>query len=257
MGEDGDAPARQGVVDTGDAGRLSPDAASVTVGTERFVASVERPFVFGRADGTGVVGLDVDDMGISAIAGSIEMAWGVWWVVNQSSKRPLMLEHPGGPPQLRIAPGHRYAVTTERVNVLVPGAIYTHVLEVVLPAAYASQLRTGTGRPTSGTLTGAPVDFSTRERDALTALCAGYLESFPLRREHPNTYEEAARLLGGQPWTGDRVRKAVERVRERFAKKQGVYFEGPQANYELAANLVSAGILTGEDLARLPGRRRA
>ena len=231
--------------------------ASVTVGTERFSVNARQPFVFGRVDAAGVIGLDAGDMGISAIAGSVELSWGVWWVVNQSSKRPLLLEQPGGPLQLRVAPGHRYAVTTERVNVLVPGAIYTHVLEVGLPRAYASALRGATGRPTSGTLTGGPVDFSARERDALTALCAGYLESFPLRREHPSTYEEAARLLGGEPWTGDKVRKAVERVKGRFVRKHGVYFEGPQANYELAAHLIASGVLTGEDLARLPGRRRA
>jgi hypothetical protein len=36
------------------------------------------------------------------------------------------------------------------------------------------------------------VTLSERERDALVALCAGYLESFPRRREHPNSYEQAA-----------------------------------------------------------------
>ncbi|MDQ6947786.1 MAG: hypothetical protein M3256_16350, partial [Actinomycetota bacterium] len=66
------------------------------------------------------------------------------------------------------------------------------------------------------------------------------------------TYQEAARLLG-EPWTGDKVRKAVERVKERYAKGD-VYFQGAQANYELAANLISNGILTGDDLGRLAGR---
>ncbi len=99
--------------------------------------------------------------------------------------------------------------------------------------------------------------MSDRERDALAALCAGYLRSFPHRREHPHTYEEAAGLLGGAPWSADRVRKSIERVKTRFATKGGVYFEGPQANYELAGHLISTGILSGEDLARLaePGSR--
>ncbi|MEA3216903.1 MAG: hypothetical protein QOJ19_3059, partial [Acidimicrobiia bacterium] len=50
---------------------------------------------------------------------------------------------------------------------------------------------------------------------------------------------------------------AVERVKDRFAAKQTVYFQGPQANYDLAANLVASGALSGQDLARLPGRRRS
>jgi hypothetical protein len=230
--------------------------ASVVIGRERFTASPDKPLVFGRDDGDGVVGLHADDMGISAVAGSLELAWGVWWVINQSTKRPLLLEHPGGTTQMRLAPGHRHALTTDRVDVLVPGAIYTHVLEVALPDAYVAGLRGGGGNLTTGTLTGEPVNLSDRERDALAALCAGYLESFPHRREHPNTYEEAARLLGGEPWTADKVRKAVERVKDRFASKQQVYFQGPQANYDLAANLVASGALSGQDLARLPGRRR-
>jgi hypothetical protein len=231
--------------------------ASVTIAGEYFVASPDRPLVFGRADSDGVVGLHADDMGISAIAGSLELAWGVWWVINQSTKRPLLLEHPDGTTRLRLAPGHRHALTTDRVDVLVPGAIYTHVLEVVLPDAYVDGLRGGQGTLTTGTLTGAIVSLSDRERDALAALCAGYLESFPHRREHPNTYEDAARLLGGEPWTADKVRKAVERVKDRFAAKQNVYFQGPQANYDLAANLVASGVLSGQDLARLPERRRS
>jgi len=229
--------------------------ASIVVGGEEFHATEQAPFVFGRADGDGVVGLDAKDMGISGVAGSIEFTWGVWWVVNQSTKRPLLIEHPAGPGQLTLAPGHRHAVTVERLSVIVPGAIYSHVLDVVLPHDYTSALRGDAARLTSGTLVASSVGLSDRERDAVTALSAGYLESFPHRREHPNTYEESARLLGGDTWTADRVRKAVERVKARFAEKEGVYFSGPQANYELAGHLVAAGILSGEDLARLPARR--
>jgi len=237
--------------------RSGDASASVLIGGERFVASPDQPLVFGRDDGNGVVGLHADDMGLSAVAGSLELAWGVWWVINQSTKRPLLLEHPGGTTQMRLAPGHRHALTTDRVDILVPGAIYTHVLEVALPEAYVAGLRGGGGTLTTGTLTGEVVDLSDRERDALTGMCAGYLASFPHRREHPNTYEEAARLLGGEPWTADKVRKAVERVKDRFARKQQIYFQGPQGNYDLAVSLVASGVLSGEDLARLHGRRRS
>lgn len=214
--------------------------------------SAEVPFVFGRADSDGVVGLDASDMGISAIAGSVESAWGVWWVVNQSKKRPLLLQHPAEPNRLTLAPGHRHALTTDRAEVLVPGAIFTHVLAVTLPDVYVSQLRAGVGRVSTGTLTEARVGLTPADRKALVGLCAGYLESFPRRREHPNTYAEAARLIG-EGWTGTRVRKAVERVKAKYAE-EGIYFQGSEANYELAANLVSSGVLTGEDLHCLAGR---
>lgn len=227
----------------------------VVIGDEEFAVSASEPFVFGRCDGAGVVGLDANDMGISGVAGSVEAAWNAWWVVNQSTKRPLLLEHPSTPGQLHLAPGQRHAIMTDQLNVLVPGAIFTHALLVRMPDSYAADLRGGSGRLTSGTITGTAVTLSNRERDALAAVCAGYLESFPHRREHPNTYEEAARLLGGDSWTGDRVRKAVERVKQRFAQKHGTYFEGPQANYELAASLIANGVLSGADLGRLPGRR--
>jgi len=246
-----------GSVEDGQRRSGEPDATigAIQIGHEWFPLSTTEPFVFGRADAEGVLGLDANDMGISAIAGSVEMAWGVWWVVNQSTKRPLVLEHPGIPGQLHLAPGHRHALMTDRVDLLVPGAIYTHVLCLTLPESYAAELRGGTGRLSTGTLTGAAVRLTPRDRDALAGLCAGYLESFPRRREHPNTYEEAARLLGGGDWTGAKVRKAVERVKQRYAQDQAVYFDGPQANYDLAARLISDGVLTGADLARLPGRR--
>ena len=234
-----------------------PSRAFILIGDEDFEVSADRPFVFGRADDDGVVGLDPSDMGISAVAGSVESSWGVWWAVNQSAKRVLLLEDPTGPGQIRLAPGHRHALTNARVKVLVPGVIYTHALEVVLPSDYVEGLRGGAGRLTTGTITSAVVALSERERDALAALCAGYLRSFPHRREHPHTYEEAAGLLGGQPWSADKVRKAVERVKTRFATKAGLYFEGPQANYELAAHLIANSVLSGEDLARLASRSRS
>src|SRR3954454_22685039 len=151
------------------------DAASVIIGGEEFSASAGSPFVFGRADGAGVIGLDANDMGISAVAGSITSAFGVWWVVNESTKRPLLLEHPGGPAQLRLAPGHRHALTTGQMVVLVPGAIFTHVIEVVLGQAYVASLQGGQSRLTTGTLTAAALNLSVRERSALAALAAGYL----------------------------------------------------------------------------------
>lgn len=57
--------------------------ATIAIGDEQFEASEGHPFVFGRADADGVIGLNPEDMGISSVAGSVELTWGVWWVVNQ------------------------------------------------------------------------------------------------------------------------------------------------------------------------------
>jgi len=228
--------------------------AVVVIDGEQFSASDSGPLVFGRTDAEGIVGLDAADMGISAVAGSVELAWGVWWVVNQSTKRALLIETPAGPGRITLPAGHRHALMHERVDVLVPGAVYTHVVEVSLPAGYSTQLTGAAGRLTTGTLTSAEVSLSERERDALVALCAGYLEPFPYRQEQPRTYAEAAELLGGD-WNPDKVRKAIERVKERFATKESVYFEGSRANDELAGHVIAAGMVNGADLARLPGRQ--
>lgn len=68
------------------------EVATVLVGGDEFNAMPEHPFVFGRADADGVVGLDANDMGISATAGSVEWIWGLWWLVNYSRKRRLLLD---------------------------------------------------------------------------------------------------------------------------------------------------------------------
>ncbi|MGQ0744197.1 MAG: hypothetical protein ACT4OS_07680 [Acidimicrobiales bacterium] len=229
--------------------------AVVLVDGEPFEASEESALVFGRADGDGVVGLDGDDMGISAVAGSIESNWGVWWVINQSQKRPLQLSAAGGATRITLAPGRRQAIVSERLDVFVRGAIFEHHLEVLMDDAYVAGLTASSARLTSGTITDTPIELSTRERLALTALFSGYLESFPRRNDQPLTYSRAAARLGGT-WTPDAVRKAAERVKVRFATRAQIYFQGLRANDEMAAHLVSSGMLTGEDLQRLPAAGR-
>ncbi|MGH3370106.1 MAG: hypothetical protein ACRDPR_08895 [Nocardioidaceae bacterium] len=64
----------------------------VRIGGDTFEASPEQPLVFGRGGEPGVAGLDPRDMGISARAGSIECSMGVWWVINRSRTRRLLVE---------------------------------------------------------------------------------------------------------------------------------------------------------------------
>jgi len=223
--------------------------AAVIIGDEEFAVSAERPLVFGRADADDVVGLDPNDMGISAVAGSVEKAWGLWWVVNRSAKRRLLLDiGEGGLPQ-QLGCGQRHAISVAHLSILVPGVIYTHRLDVVVPI---TDLVRDAGRLSSGTITG-EVGLSERDRDAVVALLSGYLEAFPRRQARPRTYQQAAELLG-PPWTRTTVRKQIERLKQRLAGL-GVYFEGPQANFDLADHLIGNGLLCPADLDRLSARR--
>lgn len=211
-----------------------------------FQVTRDAPFRFGRADAEDVVGLDPMDMGISALAGTVELDAGYWWIINQSRKRPLFIELGSGP-ELRLDTGHRHAVNATRLSVLVRGAILTHRLDVVVPETDLPRLG-GARRQSSGTLT-ADVRLSDSDRDAVVALFAGYLESFPRRSAHPVDYAQAAELLG-PPWTRTTVRKRVERIRERLASG-GIYFDGPHARHELAEYLIANGIIGSDDLTRL------
>lgn len=221
----------------------------MVIADEEFRLSPDQAFVFGRADAGDVVGLDANDMGISAEAGSVEFDRGLWWVVNRSRKRPLLLDGGGGGVLQRLECGQRYAVSQSHVNVLVPGVIYTHRIEVSISAGDLASFRAE--RPTSGTITG-DVRLTENDRDAVVALLSGYLEDFPRRQARPRTYQEAADLLG-PPWTKTSVRKQIERLKERLVTT-GIYFEGPQANYDLADHLIGNGVITRSDLDRL-GKR--
>jgi hypothetical protein len=216
-----------------------------------FEATASAPLVFGRADVAGeVVGLDPFDMGISAVAGAVELMWGVWWVHNRSAKRYLLLEDTPGAPPRRLGCGDRHALSSAHLTVLVPGAVFTHRIELRLPAEYLSRLRQV--QPSqSGTVTNEDIRLSERDRQALVAVLAGFLETFPRYHPHPTTYADAAGKLG-PPWDGNRVRKQVERFRSRLAAA-GIYIDGPRANYDLAEFLISNQLITASDLVRVNG----
>jgi hypothetical protein len=220
----------------------------ISVGGENFTASVEHPFVFGRSRCEHIVGLDPGDMGISAEAGSIQFELGLWWVLNRSQKRPLFLEPEPGSQPLRVSAGDRIAITKSQTVVLVPGAIYTHRIDVRIDDRYASALRVATSSG-SGTITFGDVEFSERDRDALSALFSGYLRPFPHWSPRPVSYEEAAALLG-EPWTKVAVRKQVERLKDRLARA-GFYLQGPRANDDLAEHLTTSGLISQLSLSRL------
>jgi hypothetical protein len=225
----------------------APSAVTVIVDGRPMEASDTRPLVFGRATvADEIVGLDPADMGISAVAGAVEFVWDVWWVHNRSAKRYLLLDDGAGVAPRRLDCGDRHAISSAQLTVLVPGAMFTHRLELRPDEEYLTRLH-DVQPSTSGTLTNDDIAMSDRDRQALVALLAGYLEPFPRYYPHPATYAEAAAKLG-PPWDANRVRKQIERFRGRLAGL-GIYIEGPRANYDLAEFLIANHLVTAADLA--------
>lgn len=220
--------------------------AVVVIGEEQFTVEPDHPFVFGRDDADDVIGLDRKDMGISAQAGSVEWDRSLWWVVNRSRKRPLLLDGGVGGPLHHLKSGLRLPISAPRSSVLVPGVVHTHRIEVLVPVEDLACFQPTA--PPSGTITG-EVRLSENDRDVATALFSGYLEEFPRRELRPRTYQQAADLLGS-PWTKTTVRKQIERLRLRLAEV-GMHFDGPPANFELADHFIQNGVLTSADLGRL------
>ncbi len=227
---------------------MSEGEATVFVGGEKFEATSTEPFVFGRTNNGKVVGLDPTDMGISAEAGSIEFQFALWWVINRSRKRHLLVETNTGAPAMRLDAGDRVALTRSQSIVLVPGAVFTHRLDIQLSPEALSSLQVETSQG-SGTITIGEIGLSERDRDVLTALFSGYLRPFPYRDARPISYQGAADVLGSD-WTKVTVRKQVERIKERM-ERSGLYFQGLRANDEMAEHLIANGMLTPADLFRL------
>ena len=238
--------------------------ALVCVGNDRLTATAVRPLLFGRADiapppagpdraddPPGVVGLDPQDMGISARALAVEFDQGVWWLANLSAKRNLLLDPGYGSALITLRPGQRHAIAVTPLGVLVPGAIFTHRLDIHVPDTALAVRRPGEFG-VSDTIAGEELHLTKSDREALTAVYSPLLRSWPRRGAHPLSYQEAADLLGTR-WTGTSVRKHVERVRQRLAES-GTFFEGSHAKDDLGQYLLDNALLTAADLAALePG----
>ncbi len=248
----------------------SPGGVLVCVGDDRLTATPERPLLFGRADiepspfagdgtfanggpgdstgdvnGRAVIGLDSQDMGISARALAVEFDQGLWWLANLSAKRNLLLDVGYGSAMITLRPGQRHAIAVSPLGVLVPGAIFTHRLDVYVPDDGLA-LRRPSELGASGTITTEELHLTESDRQALAAVFSPLLRAWPRRGGHPLSYQEASELLG-PGWTGTSVRKHLERVRQRLAES-GMFFSGPHAKDELGQYLVDNGVLTPADL---------
>lgn len=231
-------------VDLGDA---NLPIATVTIAGEEHTASEERPVVFGRQDGPGVVGLDPRDMGISGVAGSIEWK-GLWLVANRSRKRGLAIDDGAGAGPRTLDCGQCHAVNVPTLKIRVRGEICTHTIVVEVPDADLGRLLAEAS--STGTIF-AEVSLTDRERAVALAMFEGYLLPFPRSQLWPRTYAEAAERMG-PPWTAVRVRKQMERLKERLSR-QGPAFEGKRANHDLAEYLLANRVISPDEVGS--GRR--
>jgi hypothetical protein len=258
--------------ETATAGPEAPASATdvlVCVGDDRLLAAVGRPLLFGRADiepepdpvagsaatagdaapppalESGVIGLDPQDMGISARALAIEFDQGVWWLANLSAKRNLLLDPGYGSAMIILRPGQRHAIAVSPLGVLVPGAIFTHRLDVHVPDQGLA-LRRPSELGATGTFVGEELHLTASDRQALAAVFSPLLRAWPRRGAHPLSYQEAADLLG-TGWTGTSVRKHLERIRQRLGES-GTFFDGTHAKDDLGQYLVDNSVLTAADL---------
>jgi len=228
--------------------------ATVLVGKQPYPVVAEEPFTFGRSRECTAC-LDPDDRGISRVAGSVEYAGETLFVNNRSQVRPLAIVDPLGFRSV-LAPSRRMAVD-ERLSVVVEGQVRRHELVVAATPILDSE---STGADLEGlsvadgiaTEMGGEVAYTAKDRLALVALFAGYLEAFPRHDPRPRSYADAAARLG---WPRSTLMKRVEHLRTRLIAAGVPSLYGERALEALAEHVIATGVITRHDLELLVERR--
>ncbi len=223
------------------------DGATVMVGNEPHQVVPEEPFTFGRSRECTVC-LDPDDRGISRVAGSVEYVGTTLFVNNRSQVRPLAIVDPLGFRSV-LAPSRRMAVD-ERLSVVVEGQVRRHELVVATRSVEVSDptapdldgLSAADGIATE---MGGEVAYTAKDRLALVALFAGYLEGFPRHDPRPRSYADAAARLG---WPRSTLLKRVEHLRTRLIAAGVPSLYGERALEALAEHVIATGVITRDDL---------
>lgn len=206
------------------------------------------PVTFGRGASCTLV-LAHDDVGISRLAGSVELAGGVVWLSNRSAARPIYVVDRLGMRSV-LAPGRRIAVDGT-TSVVVEGQVRRHAITVDLagtgPAAPPVPAAPDPGsKPTN---VGLEVIYTADDRLALVALFAGYLHAFPRHDPHPRSYADAAAALG---WPRTTLVKRIEHLRERLTRSGVPGLVGETALEALAVHVLTTAVITRQDLGLLP-----
>ena len=190
---------------------------TVTYKSRVFTVEQGERFVFGRGDPDEPVTLALDklDGTISRRAGSITWEVGVWYLTNLGSEKPLHVVEPhtslkyivpvAGPDADDTA--NRRALEQPVVLVSLSG-VMKHELVVAVPLEdleRPTQSDPSCGRPTEHN------QLSDTYREAMVALCWGWLQPHPRYDPTPRTYAEAADHLRIEHTT---LQTRVQRIRD-------------------------------------------
>jgi hypothetical protein len=185
---------------------------------------------------------DPEDTGISRLAGTVAFQHGTWWIVNNSSTRPLSIIDDLG--FRSVLPPRRRVAVQNPTQVIVEGRRGRHSLrlEVEVPLPTEDSADPPAGTPTE---IGAEVLISSADRLAMVALFAGYLEGPPRYDPSPKSYAAAAARLG---WKRSTLIKRIEYLRIRLDAAGVPNMRGYSALTSLAEYAISRGLVTRDDL---------
>jgi hypothetical protein len=185
-------------------------------GTHEYVVTPQDDFTFGRGADCALV-LGRGDQGISRIAGRIEFGDGGWWVVNESSKRPIEVIDAAAnrSTQLSVVGADgvrdRCPIGRSAVDVVLTGAARDPYGFRVVPVRVTGP---GPDQLDPAERSTVLVKIPDRQLEALIALAWGYLQPFPDHRPEPASYAEVGRRIG---CTARRAGKLIDLVRQRMA----------------------------------------
>lgn len=221
-------------------------SASVVVADEVLTLTENDTLTFGRAR-TCTVCLDPDDVGISRVTGTIQFVNETWWIVNNSSSRPLTLIDDLG--FRTVLPPLRRAAVQGQMRIVVQGGKGKHSLRVDVAAPDADDSDSYPDveqfEPTGASTAIGDVLITPADRRALVALFMGYLLDPPRYDPHPKSYAAAAARLG---CTRTAVIKRIEYLRKRLDAAGVPNMMGYSALNNLAEYVISRGLITRKDL---------
>lgn len=219
-------------------------------------------FTFGRAPECSAV-LPASDRGLSRNAGSFSYHGDSWWVRNDSRSSLLYLSGDLGF-RVDLPPGMEVPLQQWHVKVRLQGAQGDYTLRLRLPHLDdAADQPDQPGdlerddRPTAErakpasvtTSTHRPPRLSDDDRLVLAARFEEYLTWRHVGEPAPRSAAETAERIG---WSAHTVIKRCENIRNRYINSGVPGLRGPRALEELVRLLMASGMLTADDLRRLP-----
>jgi hypothetical protein len=209
------------------------------------VLGEEDTLTFGRAT-TCTVCLDAEDIGVSRVTGTIQFINDTWWVVNNSTSRPLTLIDDLG--FRSVLPPGRRAALQRQTRILVHGRRGKYSLQVDIAERAGTAFdppESAEPAPTGPSTSVGNVLITPADRRALVALFMGYLQDPPRYDPHPKSYAAAAARLG---CTRTAVIKRIEYLRKRLDAAGVPNMMGYAALNNLAEYVISRGLITRQDL---------